>query len=526
MRCSPAFHTLDNRPVLWLRLVIFAIVLICTVGVRAVWAVDTDFHYLAADPSLHAATANVNVTLGQATHVGKVLDRDQAWESPYLVDVAGSVLVDPTGQWRMYYEMRVPGQEFQRGVAMATSNNGVQWTKPVLNVTGSTYTTDPKNNFVNLPQTWMAGPNVFVDPNAPASQRYRMSATVNETTLHALTSADGVNWTSSGLIDDRGGNAALDSLNVTLWDSNTQKYTEFGRWWYGGGYGGRRGVYMKQSDTWDGTAGTWTGSRQFILDPASLIPPGSTNYFDIYTPGVQTYHGQYIALPAIYHHPGSWSNSGAIYPSLMYSRDGVEWSMPDAYHSMIDLSAHDRVESDANQASYTATSMVEHDGQLYIYYAYYPNNHNSGVESSGEIHLATLPVDRFVGIQSTPGSVGEWTTSAITLSSDPGHLMLNALVEGSVRVEVLDASNMTPIAGFNLTDATPLGSGDYLDAVARWDGVDRLNSLAGRTVALRFTLDDATIYGFHFQPAPEPSTIVLAITGLIGLLAYAWRKRR
>ena len=66
----------------------------------------------------------------------------------------------------------------------------------------------------------------------------------------------------------------------------------------------------------------------------------------------------------------------------------------------------------------------------------------------------------------------------------------------------------------------------FLDAVAHWGDVDTLNVLAGRTVALRFTMDDATVYGFHFQPAPEPSTIVLLGTGLAGLLAYAWKKRK
>ena len=83
------------------------------------------------------------------------------------------------------------------------------------------------------------------------------------------------------------------------------------------------------------------------------------------------YYGQYVGLPAIYHHPGSWSTSGAVYPSFMYSRDGTNWSMPDAYHPIIDLSAHGQNESNFGQA-YTATSMVEHNGQLYIYYSYFP----------------------------------------------------------------------------------------------------------------------------------------------------------
>ena len=39
---------------------------------------------------------------------------------------------------------------------------------------------------------------------------------------------------------------------------------------------------------------------------------------------------------------------------------------------------------------------------------------------------------------------------------------------------------------------------DYLDAVARWNGIGNLTDLAGQTVMLRFVMDDATVYSFHF----------------------------
>ena len=75
--------------------------------------------------------------MGQATYVGKVLGLDQPWESSYQLEYPGSVVTDPaTGQLRMYYEMCVSGQEFQRGVAMATSTDGIHWTKPALNCHG------------------------------------------------------------------------------------------------------------------------------------------------------------------------------------------------------------------------------------------------------------------------------------------------------------------------------------------------------------------------------------------------------
>jgi hypothetical protein len=118
------------------------------------------------------------------------------------------------------------------------------------------------------------------------------------------------------------------------------------------------------------------------------------------------------------------------------------------------------------------------------------------------MHLAKLREDRFVGISSTTGSTGTWTTSDIELPRDPKRLIVNAVVRGSLRVEVIDASTREPLAGYELPHAKSIALGDYLDAQVQWNDADNLSGLARRTLALRFVIDDATIFSFRFESVP------------------------
>ena len=480
---------------------------ICAFAAGSALAAESDFHYLAADPSLRAQTQNANVVMGQANFVGEVLKLDQPWEEPFDLVSPGSVVIDPgTGQWRMYYELMI--EEGNRIPALATSDNGITWNKEPLNITGTTYTDYSGNNIVKVnnddASPWMLTPHVFIDPDAPASQRYRMAglAYYEDYAVIALNtygSADGKTWTQVGEVFRNRTNEpmhALDAQNSVFWDPNINQYAAHMRIWYPVNTPSRRGVMLRRSDTFDTT---WDAELEFTLDPQDIAGVVSTNKPDIYHPDVYLYQGQYIGLPSMFYHPNG--GNGAIYPTFMHSRNGTDWHFEDVYHPMIDLGAHGQNEQTFGMAYPTTSSIINRDGNLYIYYSYFSEQHEQE-RSSGTMCLATIREDRFVGIKSEQGSVGRWTTSEITLPSDPGQLIVNAVVGGSLLVEVLDPATLQPIGEFSAANGVAVTPGDYIDAVARWNGIDNLSNLTGQTVMLRFVMDDATVYSFHFEPTP------------------------
>jgi len=172
-------------------------------------APTTNFRYLAADPSLRAALSGATVRMAQATYVGKVLEIEEDWETDFELGYPGSVVTDPaSGKLRMYYELMYmvdpPHHNHNRLVGLAESDDGINWTKPALNIAGDRYSDDPPNNFIDhQDRQWVNGPCVFVDPNAPPQARYKMSYPDGGTFLLGV-SADGLHFHDVGVAETGG----------------------------------------------------------------------------------------------------------------------------------------------------------------------------------------------------------------------------------------------------------------------------------------------------------------------------------
>lgn len=115
-------------------------------------------------------------------------------------------------------------------------------------------------------------------------------------------------------------------------------------------------------------------------------------------------------------------------------------------------------------------------------------------ESYMSTGLATMRRDGFVSVKSTkPGFL-----LTRELSFDGKYLFVNADVNGSLRVEVLD-QNDNVIKGYARNKSISF-RGDSTRHMIAWKGEKDLNPLKGKTVKFRFHLDDGELYSFWVSP--------------------------
>ena len=144
-----------------------------------------------------------------------------------------------------------------------------------------------------------------------------------------------------------------------------------------------------------------------------------------------------------------------------------------------------------------ASSIVTHADRHWIYYSGANERHGTPDVSfprESVIGVATLPLDRFIGLAATGEETGQIVTRPFPLQGN--RLQLNiAAPEGSILVEVLDM-NGHPLPGFSGRTSRQL---DELRHQPRWKK-KTLASLQGQTIRLRFTLQKATLYSFQVLP--------------------------
>jgi len=203
----------------------------------------------------------------------------------------GTVLYDERAElFNMWYYTGREGTQMHRALAYATSEDGITWEKPNLDVIPGLG--EPANIVMVHPQTENFGEpfSVIIDDRDPDPARryklvYRYLTPPPEVAALGTTtavSADGIHWQPFEEVQM----PDIIDIGHFFFDELTGKYTVYGRLW-----AERRKVQMSVSDDFV----TWT-EPVLVLDINENDPPGS----QFYTLAVYNDSGQYVGLGQLY----------------------------------------------------------------------------------------------------------------------------------------------------------------------------------------------------------------------------------
>jgi hypothetical protein len=196
------------------------------------------------------------------------------------------------------------------------------------------------------------------------------------------------------------------------------------------------------------------------------------------------------------------SETDVIEVHLAFSRDGRQWSRPTPRAPFI-APAHDWNRAWSSCASngpvFVGDQMVFHFGGRWV------SHHFDSAQQFGVVGMASLPVDRFCGIEGGPGGMIEtpafrWPGGTLELNADTRESFAShpAKTNGEIRVEVLDAEGRG-VAGWSGKDQARYSGNTYCRCARHpgevtWPGGRRLEELAGQSIRLRMHLRHARLF--------------------------------
>jgi hypothetical protein len=420
-----------------------------------------------------------------------VAERTERRPNPAAMVFSDGVFFDPEDRlFKMWY---MGG--YGATTCLATSQDGVSWTRPVLDVVAGT------NIVVNGNRD---SSTVWLDHTATdRSSRFKMSVWYE----HALTlseSADGVHWREVGRTGPTG-------------DRSTFFYNPFRNVWVfslrsdfnaQGSISGRYRKYWEAAKFRDAIG--WSGVDPVAwvkADTADFARPGAQSPAELYTLDAAGYESVLIGLFSV------WRGESEIREKINevtigFSRDGFHWHRPDRT-AFAPVSEREGSWNWSNVQSAGGGCVIVGD-RLHFYVSGrqgVPGTALPGICSTG---LATLRRDGFASMDwlpedtrvrrrvDDPSGAGVLITRPIRFSG--GHLFVNADLDGGeLRIEVLDQSGRT-ISAFSREACVPI-TGNATRMAVTWRQA-ALASIAGQTVRLRFVMTRGRLYSFWVSKWP------------------------
>ena len=427
-----------------------------------------------------------------------VLRREHPWEG-FRVQVYGTVIYDPERDLFKAWYMNIPKTAAEKItvqgqrrpghatlVSYATSTDGVDWQKPVLNLVdfeGST-----ANNMVGPDMYNPEGFSVLYEPQEPdPERRYKafywdhgygpfimhegmeIYGSGPRDGMHVAFSADGIRW------HPYEGNPVMnfgsDTGQVVLYDPAIKRYVAYGRF----GAGGRKVARTESEDFIH-----WS-EPQLVLEPDEQDGPNA----QFYGISVGLYEGIYVGMLWMF-----WIESGSVGRidfQLCHSRDGIRWIRDPNRSVFIPNGVDGEWDSGDMRA---ACRPVVLDDRILIYYAGSAAPHGLGgkLNIGMDIGLATLRRDGWVSLDAGDEE-GVLVTKPFLCPG--GNLYVNVDARGGSFSALLLGDGLEPNASVPITD-------DRLRRCVEFATATNAD-LSGKPVRLKLTLRNAKLYSFWFE---------------------------
>lgn len=441
------------------------------------------------------------------------------------VGAYSSVLKDGD-TYHMWYK---PGH----GICYATSKDGIHWDKPALGLVE--YKGSRQNNIVigygaGGVEDGGHGPQVFIDPKAPADQKFRLLSRQSDPGYFAdmFSSPDGIHWkfTHPNILKYHPLTKPnhLDSQNVIFWDDRLGKYVAYMRRNMRADGSQGRSVVRSESATLDGFAEVQDAQVVFTHDNLDAMLDGK-DVVDFYTSAAIKYpwaQDAYYMFPVAYFHyiAGALGefpavapvNDGPLHTQFAASCDGITWQRYDR-RPFVRLGYRGTFDSMGARMFYGIVPSV--DGRdLYLYYAGSDRTHGwgrdeknkslltqAGLAPSGHKSMISRLVIRRDGFVSARADYagGEFTTPPLTFAGSKLVLNLDTSATGIAQVGILDV-NGKPIAGYSVEQCDRIHTCNEIDRVVRWKSNSDVGVLTGKPIRLRFVMRDCDLYAIQFMP--------------------------
>lgn len=425
-----------------------------------------------------------------------VLRRER--ETEYAAPFSDGLFYDPAVKlFRAWYRC-------DKNTCYATSQDGITWTRPSLDVV-------PGTNIVHPGLRDSAA--IWLDLNeANPARRHKMlvfTRVREEYAIEFRASADGIHW-SEPLGKGR-------TYQKPHYDRSTMFFNPFrNKWIYSirlsnvGGTPaapeleeglGRMRMYKEVSDFAEGWKDRAELTQWASADERDLPHPEINVLPQLYNLDATPYESLMLGLFNVWRGPENWDIKDRPKRNelvVAYSRDGFHWDRPDRT-PFIGVSDKRGDWNWGNVQSVGGVCLVVGD-QLYFYFSGLCGNPESipkkNADQDGSMGLAILRRDGFASLD------GDGTLLTRPVRFAGKYLFVNAdASKGAVAAEVLDSKGKV-LKGYELSNSIPVKA-DGTKLALHWKNRKDLSALAGQAVSIRFQVSNASLYSFWVSAKPS-----------------------